>query len=242
MAMPAIVEQQSRRRTFDTTIADNQQFPASAVVTLILWIGCLLVGSLGIVLPYARPVAKEKQPPSVTAEMLQVELTTDPLPPILPQPGLTAARPPDLEPLATAVPEVPPLTPVAEPSAVAFALPVEGPVVVVEPAKASFTASARSEAKPVAAPPVRVLTYGQGEGRQPAPEYPLRSRLEGQEGTVGIRFSVSEDGRVLAADAFSPSPWKALNDSALRTLRERWRFSSGPVRLYEVSIRFQLTK
>lgn len=224
------------------TDPERREISIGSVVTLVLWTGCLTVGLVGFVLPYARPVAPPKPVPPIKAEILQVELTNDPLPPIAPEPRLSVSQPPPLTQLV-APPEVPPMTAVAEPSAVAFALPVEGPVVVVEPAKASFAAAPVAEKPaPVSALPVQVLTYGQGEGRQPAPEYPLRARREGQEGLVSIRFSVGEDGRVLGAEAVSPCPWKLLNDSALRVVRERWRFSSGAIRLYEVAIRFQLTK
>jgi protein TonB len=91
-------------------------------------------------------------------------------------------------------------------------------------------------------PAPQQLTYGQGEGRQPAPEYPYRARREGQEGVVKVRFSVGDDGRVLSAEAASPSPWPILNESAVRVVRERWRFRAGPLRNYEVAIRFQLSR
>ena len=214
-----------------------------AVFTSILWSGCLLVGILGFVLPYTRPLPPLKEQPPVKAEVLQVELTTDPLPSLVPKSSASLPKPPALDQVPTVIPDIPPMTLVAEPDAVAFAMPVEGPVMIVEPAKAIFAAAPPIEPKPaVAAPPVQTLTYGQGEGRQPAPEYPYRARREGQEGVVGIRFSVGEDGRVLTAEAFSPCPWKLLNDSALRVVRDRWRFRTGAVRLYEVSIRFQLTR
>ena len=243
--MPAVLEQPSLRDGILTVAPPRVQtgIPTAAVFTFVLWSGCLIIGFLGIVLPYTRPSPPPKEQPAVKAEVLHVELSNDPLPPIIPQTGITPPQPPALDPVPTTMPEVPPMTTVAEPNAVAFALPVEGPVTIVEPAKASFAATPVAEPKPaVAAPPVQVLTFGQGEGRQPAPEYPLRARREGQEGVVGIRFSVGEDGRVLSAATVSPSPWKLLNDSALRVIRERWRFSPGSLRLYEVSIRFQLTK
>jgi TonB family protein len=65
---------------------------------------------------------------------------------------------------------------------------------------------------------------------------------EGQEGTVTVRFSVGESGRVLTAEALKPSPWPLLDNAAVRVVRERWRFRAGEVRLYEVAIRFELTK
>ena len=243
--MPAILEQASRRQgtfSFEPPRAQGA-IPTAAVLTLVLWSGCLMIGLLGVVLPYTPPSAPPKEAPAVKAEVIHVDLTNEPFPPIIPQTGATPPQPPALDPVSTMTPEIMPMTAIAEPTAVAFALPAEGPVTIVEPAKASFAAAPVAEPKPaVAAPPVEVLTYGQGEGRQPAPEYPLRARREGQEGVVAIRFSVGEDGRVLSAVAVSPSPWKLLNDSALRVVRERWRFSSGSLRLYEVSIRFQLTK
>lgn len=90
--------------------------------------------------------------------------------------------------------------------------------------------------------PAQTLTYGQGEGRQPAPEYPRQAVREGQEGTVRVRFTVGESGRVLAAEAIDPCPWPLLNEAALRAIRERWRFRSGAPRAYEVSIRFALAR
>jgi protein TonB len=242
--MPATIEQSltvTSHSTFEQE-APSRDVSMAAVLTLILWTGCLVLGLVGVVFPYARPVAPKKPEPVLKAEMLQVELTTEPLPPILQTPSASPAQPPALREIPVNLPEIPPLTAVAEPTAVAFSLPVEGPVAIVEPAKASFAAAPIVEPKRIVAPPVQVLTYGQGEGRQPAPEYPFRARREGQEGAVGIRFSVGENGRVLAAEAVQPSPWKLLNDAALRVVQERWRFSQGAVRLYEVSIRFQLTK
>jgi protein TonB len=139
--------------------------------------------------------------------------------------------------------ETPSFTAVADARLVEFALPVEGPVRLVEVKAAAFAAPAepvKTNAPAQFVPPPQQLVYGQGEGRQPAPEYPYRARREGQEGVVKVRFLVGEDGRVLSAEAPAPSPWPMLNDSALRVVRERWRFRAGTVRNYEVAIKFQL--
>lgn len=87
-----------------------------------------------------------------------------------------------------------------------------------------------------------LLTLGQGEGRQPAPEYPRQAARQRQQGTVVVQFTVGEDGRVQVAEAVTPSPWPLLNAAAVRTVRERWRFRAGPARLYQVAIRFELTQ
>lgn len=219
--------------------------PASSVLpvaTLVLWAGCLLIGGLGFALPYTRPHPPQAAAVVTQAELLNVELTNDPLPPVDPQPS-SASTPPPLEPLPT-VAAVPPLMAVAEPSAaVAFALPVEGPAQVVPVAQASYARSTGQTNAVAAAPAVvQPLTYGVGDGRQPAPAYPREAARTGQEGKVAVRFSVGENGRVIAAEAANPSPWPLLNDEAVRTVRQRWRFRSGPVRLYEVTIRFELQR
>jgi protein TonB len=127
--------------------------------------------------------------------------------------------------------------------AIAFPLPVEGPVRIVEANQAGHAPPAAPAAPtPAPATPVQPITYGQGEGKQPAPEYPRQAVREGQEGVVTVRFTVGGDGRVLAAEAVSPAPWPLLNEAALRAVRERWRFRPGPLRLYEVAIRFELKK
>ena len=243
--------------------ADFKETALAPVVTLVLWLGCLLIGSLGFVLPYARPRPLVPPAPVVQAELIKVELTSPPAPvpaAIQPPPPGPTQPPPLFAP--TTPPQAPQLVAVALPSpAVAFALPIEAPTRIVEVKQATFvrpapqpvpapaapsTAPGTSTSQPAVnqatAPAVDTLTFGQGEGRQPAPAYPLAAQRAGQEGTVIIRFSVGADGRVLAAEPSSPSPWAALNREALRVIREQWRFKPGPVRLHEVAIRFELKK
>jgi TonB family protein len=210
------------------------------ITTLVLWTGCLTIGGLGFALAYTRPQPLKPAAIATQAELLHVELTNEPLPPVEPQPS-SAMTPPPLEPLPAPA-NVPPMMAVAPVTAeVAFALPVEGPVRIVEAAQAAYTRPTQ-QAVAAAPAPVQSLTYGVGEGRQPAPIYPREAVRAGQEGKVAVRFSVGENGRVLAAEAADPSPWPLLNQEALRTIRQRWRFDSGPVRVYEVTIRFELQK
>ncbi|HYE31927.1 MAG TPA: TonB family protein [Methylomirabilota bacterium] len=213
--------------------------------TLAIWTLASAVCVAGFALAYTRPKAPEAKLPTLVAEVLQVELTTVPSPaPSLNAPSASAPPPLDAQPIT--VSEAPALTPVADPSLVAFALPVEGPVAVVEPKRAAYVAPAVTTNLPAPAQPIpataQKLVYGQGEGRQPAPEYPYRARREGQEGSVTVRFSVAESGQVIAAEASNPSPWPALNDAATKVVRERWRFTPGAPRLYEVVMHFKLTR
>jgi TonB family protein len=125
----------------------------------------------------------------------------------------------------------------------AFALPVDGPVRVVNAAQADFSRVVKSAPAPAAASvPVRSIVYGQGEGRQEAPEYPRQAKRGRQEGAVGVRFSVGQNGRVVEAALSSPSPWPLLNEAALKVIRDRWRFRAGDLRVYEVFIRFELKR
>jgi protein TonB len=200
------------------------------VLTLVLWVTCLFVGVLGGVFSYARPQPPAKISEPVKMQMLQADLKNTPLPPpeTLPPPSLNMPPPPD----EVALPLV------AQPSpTIAFALPVEGPGRVVSAGQAGYR---RPETPPAVVP--QILTFGQGEGKQPAPEYPPQALREGEEGTVVVRLTVAENGQVTSAEAFKPCAWPLLNQSALRTVRQRWRFPAGPLRLYDVTIRFQLAQ
>lgn len=212
---------------------------------MVLWMTCVLVGAVGLAVSYPHPATPSRVTPPIQAEILDIELSAAEFTPNAVDPLTFHASlpvPPTLEMIGP--PAQVPLLAVAEPApAVAFSLPVEGPTRIVEPAQAAFTHSLASPGVDAAlTPPVQTLAYGQGEGRQPAPEYPRQAVREGQEGVVTLRFSVAESGRVLAAETVSAAPWPLLNAAALRAVRERWRFRPGPVRLYEVAIRFELKR
>lgn len=214
------------------------------MLTLVMWIGCVFIGIAGFVLPYLRPQPFVKTPPPVIAELLNVELTSDPLPPAnpAPPPPNLLQPPPVAQPRAT--PPPPQMMSVAAPSPqIAFAVPVAAPATVV-PVKA---ASSRTPETPVVEAPAAAtlsaptpLIFGQGEGKQPAPEYPRESRRQGQQGSVTVVFVAGEDGRVLSAEVSSPSPWPMLNHAALRVVKTRWRLSPGRLRSHTITFHFVL--
>jgi len=224
----------------DRAIAPSRGGPAPLsllpVGTLVIWISCVAVGVLGIKLRYPQPQAPPKPPEPVVAQLMHVQLTQASLPP--PEIGATDV-PPDSPPDAVMpAPAAPPLPAVAAPSpAIAFSVPVEGPARLVS-AKEAIPLSAPPDASPT--PPVQHLTYGRGEGQQPAPQYPRESVIAHEEGTVTVRFIVGENGRVESVEVISPTPYALLNQAAARTIRDEWRFARGPRRAYEVSIQFEL--
>lgn len=211
------------------------------VFTLVLWLGCSTVAALGFAMPYVRPLAAKPPPEPTQVEMLNIELSNDLLPDLEPPPANALATPPPPE--ALVQPQLVQAIAAAIPSAnLAFPLPVAAPVRVVEAAQAGYARSENPQPAVAGVPQVQPLVYGRGAGKQPAPEYPLAAEQAGQEGTVSVRFVVAENGRVTAAEAVAPSPWPMLNEAALRTIRNRWRFPAGQLRAYEVAIRFVLPK
>jgi protein TonB len=61
--------------------------------------------------------------------------------------------------------------------------------------------------------------------RKASPNYPLSARREGQEGKVVVQFTVDDRGIVVDARVLIPSPYEALNEEALQTVR---RFRAKP--------------
>jgi protein TonB len=230
--------------------------PLHPVVTLVLWFMCLAVGVAGLVLSYPRigPAAKQPEPP---VQILNVKVTEDPGLPAPPDSGPPPPTP-EVQPLVAPPPPAdlvvapaPPLVAVAVPNpAIPFALPVEQPSRIVDakqavpparpttPMSPQVTIPARSTGPPTGVP--QRLTFGEGEGAQPAPLYPREAVMARQEGTVIVRFTVGADGSVQKAEASKPSSSAMLNQAAVRAVRETWRFRAGPVRLYEVAIEFEL--
>ena len=215
----------------------------TSVFTACVWIACIIVGVIGIIIPYAMPQPAKPQVAAIQAEILDVALTTDPVAAdnTPPPTANTITPPPAAQPLTP--PSAPALIPVAEPNpAIAFELPVAGPTRLVEAKNASYSAPTTTPVNENALPVITPLVYGRGEGKQPAPQYPARALSEGQEGTVRVQFTVGADGRPLAAEVVSQSPWPLLNEAALKVIRERWRFATGGVRRYEVPIHFRIRK
>ena len=244
--MIAAAQKTSGERTFQpaTERAEPFEISLSAVFTTSIWLSCFVIGMIGIVIPYAKPSNPPPPQPAIQAEIVNVALTAEPLTeiddPAPPAPEILVP-PPIAPPLAP--PSALSYTPVAAPNpAIAFELPVAGPTRVVEAKQASYSAPATIAPTDASQPPAARLIYGRGEGAQPAPKYPPRAQAEGQEGTVRVEFTVGPDGRVLAADLNPPSPWPLLNAAALQVIREKWRFSAGPVRRWIVELEFSMRK
>ncbi len=94
-------------------------------------------------------------------------------------------------------------------------------------------------ARGVTAGPI-VLDVAEMAGRQPWPEYPYECLRRRESGVVRVEFEVGENGAVRRARAVNTSGCHRLDDAATDTILRRWEFPAGDVRLYEISIQFQL--
>ncbi len=91
----------------------------------------------------------------------------------------------------------------------------------------------------VTAGPV-VLDAAEMAGRQPWPEYPYECLRRRESGVVRVEFEVGENGAVRRARAVDSSGCHRLDEAATETILRRWEFPAGDVRLFEISIHFQL--
>ena len=71
-------------------------------------------------------------------------------------------------------------------------------------------------------------------GVNPKPPYPMLARRRGDQGVVLLRVHVRADGSVVAAEIKQSSGSSLLDDAALQTVRESWRFI--PARLGDVPV------
>lgn len=181
--------------------------------------------------PAALPAAKPKPAlvkldptklrtaPSANADVAavapDVALAPAPLAPIASLPNVSLP----------ALPQVPAL---AVQRTTAAAAPVAGQIGASGPARGGATAG-----------PV-VLDVAEMAGRQPWPEYPYECLRRRESGVVRVEFEVGENGFVRRARAVDSSGCHRLDEAATETILRRWEFPAGEVRLFEISIHFQL--
>ena len=175
----------------------------------------------------------------VPAQLLAEFVAPPPAPAPAPQPVLAPAPtpvppPPKPQPVAKPAPRKPQRapTPAPQPLAVAEAAPTApvmavAPPPVAEPAPAPAPAPA---AAPVAAPAPPVVVQPSSKAaylNNPAPAYPAMSRRLGESGRVVLRVLIGPDGRAQEARIQTSSGYDRLDQVALQTARDRWRYVPG---------------
>jgi protein TonB len=157
-----------------------------------------------------RTVA-QKLPTVVQALLLEEKRPEPPPPPAEPPKAPPQAPPPKTPPPPAYVPpaEVPAL--VAPPNAIAAvtATPAPSPA----PAAAPATPTASPAPPPRAAPTARTAA-GVNMAQCDKPEYPSASKRMEEEGTVGLKFLVGADGKVIQSEIAKSSGYKRLDEAA----------------------------
>ncbi|MDO5686851.1 MAG: TonB family protein [Neisseria sp.] len=91
-------------------------------------------------------------------------------------------------------------------------------------------------------------THLGGHLRNPKPPYPPLSLENGEQGSVGLRVVVEADGYPSSVEMVKSSGYPRLDRSALKTVREKYRFTPAtrlgmPVRsVYTFNIKFELQR
>lgn len=231
-----------------------------AALTLVLWTLCTLVALAGYLGRQANFDPPTTQPAVAQAVVMDVELANDPTPPDVPQPlaaGEIAFGGDDAPAVAVEMPPaaLPDFIPaVAMPGpAIAFAVPVAGPVRLAAAASAAFhgmptpvtgvSTPVVVTRAPAAVAPKRVgptrLTAGRGLAHdQPTPEWPEAARLAHQQGSVTVSFTLDDAGNVIDTAISTPCRWPLLNQAARRRVADDWHFPPGFAGQYLITFDF----
>ena len=161
----------------------------------------------------------------------------------LPKP-VTTEKPPDTEQPPEDTPDTPVVATVvaANPAAAAFAVPVEGPVVL---APTRFAAPPPRDLRPpVSSDPTKFNPSIGDWGGHPQPNYPPLALRMGYQGKVVLLIEVDPTGTVTSVQIKNSSGYKILDEAALQHVQShlRLRHPPGEVRRHTLDIVFQIDR
>ena len=214
------------------------------VITLAAWLSAALGTWIGFSIHQDWTVAFAVKPMPLSV-LTSVDIATNETVEVITDetPTKVAVEPAAMTlPAPPALPDIPPMAELPDiPEIPVSVIRTTAPKVASKPSTPATPTTPKSNQSNTSAPSTATsLSLGVGPGRQPSPSYPSQARRNNQQGTVVVEFLVGVDGKVLNAWLKSPCPYDSLNDSALSTIRNRWRFPEGPARRYKISIIFQL--
>jgi protein TonB len=189
----------------------------------------LIIGIVGLKAPkvHVRQIAPvvENLPVAFTPPEEQPKPETQPEPDETPQDAPTEA------------PQVVTIVAALNSPDVAFAVPVQGAVAV-------------AEAKYASAPPVHLAGPPRPQkfdpnattdgGSYPAPPYPGIAQRNGYQGVILLEIAVDVSGAVASVKVNKSSGFPILDEAAIKTVKERWRFPPGSARLYVWECTYQM--
>jgi protein TonB len=127
----------------------------------------------------------------------------------------------------------------ADASAVAFAVPVEGPVRIAPSAR--FAQAPPPAPRVAAAPkPVEFRPNANSQGSYPPPLYPVEAQRNRLEGSLRLYAIIDENGVPSSVEVQQTSGHLILDRCALDQVKRRWRWPAGPLRHYIIPFDFQL--
>lgn len=130
----------------------------------------------------------------------------------------------------------------ADPSAAAFAVPVEGPVILAPARFAAAPPPAPPPAppKPVAKPKVTEFKRGTEGGKFPEPTYPRTELLDHHEGKVLLEVVVDPGGAPVSVIVKDSSGHIGLDRHVVQWVKKYWQWLSGEERHFHVPFEFQI--
>jgi periplasmic protein TonB len=134
-------------------------------------------------------------------------------------------------------PQVMTVVAAADPTSVAFAVPVQGAVAIAAAAHLATPPPPVTHAPPTATKFNPAVADG---GSYPPPQYPGIALRNHYQGTVTIEIMVDPTGKITVARVQKSSGFPALDETALDVVKNRWRFPPGTERYYYWPCVFQL--
>jgi protein TonB len=135
-------------------------------------------------------------------------------------------------------PPPPAVIAVANPAEAAFAVPVEG-AVILAPARIASAPPVDLRALAVSAPSIALFT-GDAKGKYPPPPYPREARERRLQGKLLLLVAVGANGVVERAEVKETSGSELLDQHAAEWVKNRWVWPAGENRLFHVPVIFQL--
>ena len=170
--------------------------------------------------PPAAPPAPTPPPPAPPAPASP--------PPPKPRPAPPPPKPRAAPPRPAPVVQPRPAAPVVAPAPTAPAPVPAAPEPSASPAAAAAPAAPAPSPPAPPAPPVIVQpSTSAAHLNNPAPTYPAMSKRLGESGRVVVRVLIGPDGRAQDARIQRSSGFDRLDQVALETARDRWRYVPG---------------
>jgi protein TonB len=182
--------------------------------------------------------------------VMQLQQEPEPVPVMVetpPQQPTETERPPeDQAPSDAASESVPTVTIVAaNPSEVAFAVPVVG-ATMIGPAKMATAppinnvAVSRPQSPPT--PKITLFTGEENRSDYPHPSYPLEARKRGMSGNIVLVAHVDAAGSCTRVEVKQSCGHSFLDAYSADWVRKRWVWPAGPARVFEIPVTFNLNR